>query len=56
MASLSLDDMRKVASGGDYAGTKRPDIFAKKIKDNKTFRLGTTKNGKEIVGFNFKVV
>ena len=53
MASLSLDDMRKIASGGDYAGTKRPDIFAKKIKDNKTFRLGTTKNGKEIVGLEY---
>lgn len=53
MAKLSSDDMRKTASGGDYAGTNRPDIFDKKIKDKKTFRLGASKNGKEIVGVEY---
>ena len=50
MATLSLDDMRKNASGGAYAGTKRPDIFDKKIKDGKSFRLGRSEErrvGKE---------
>ena len=53
MATLSLDDMRKNASGGAYAGTKRPDIFDKKIKDGKSFRLGASKNGKEIIGLDY---
>ena len=52
MATLSSEDMRKNASSGDYAGTKRPDIFAKKIADNKTFRL-VTANGKEIYGIEY---
>ena len=53
MANLSLDDSRKNASGGAYAGTKLPDIFDKKIKDNKSFRLGASKNGKEIIGIEY---
>ena len=53
MASLSLSDMGKVSGGGAYAGTKRPDIFDKKIKDGKSFRLGETKNGKEIIGLDY---
>lgn len=52
MATLSSDDMRKVASSGDYAGTKRPDIFAKKIADKRSFRI-STENGKEIVGIEY---
>src|SRR6056300_1884376 len=52
MATLSSDDMRKVASSGEYAGTQRPDIFAKKINDKKTFRISTA-NGKEIVGVEY---
>ena len=53
MASLSLSDMRKTSGGGSYAGTSRPDIFAKKIKDGKSFRLGENKNGKEIIGLEY---
>ena len=53
MASLSLSDMGKVSGGGAYAGTKRPDIFDKKIKDGKSFRLGENKNGKEIIGLEY---
>src|SRR6056300_2071202 len=52
MATLSSDDTRKVASSGEYAGTQRPDIFAKKINDKKTFRISTA-NGKEIVGVEY---
>lgn len=44
MATLSSSDMTKIASSGDYAGSKRPDIFDLKIKDKKTFRL-TSKTG-----------
>ena len=50
MGKLSLRDMTKESGGGSYAGTSRPDIFAKKIKDGKSFRLGENKNGKEIIG------
>jgi len=53
MASLSLSDMRKTSGGGSYAGTSRPDIFAKKIKDGKSFRLGENKNGKELIGVEY---
>ena len=52
MATLSSDDMRKVASSGEYAGTQRPDIFAKKINDKKSFRISTA-NGKEIFGIEY---
>lgn len=52
MATLSANDMTKIASSGDYAGTKRPDIFAAKIKDKKSFRL-TSKTGKELVGVEY---
>jgi len=52
MATLKKDDMSKESSAGVYAGTKRPDIFDKKIKDGKTFRL-RTKTGKEIVGLYY---
>lgn len=52
MATLSSSDMTKIASSGDYAGSKRPDIFDLKIKDKKTFRL-TSKTGKEIVGVDY---
>ena len=52
MATLSSDDMRKNASSGAYAGTARPDIFAKKIADKKTFRV-STQNGREIVGIEY---
>ena len=45
--------MRKTSGGGSYAGTSRPDIFAKKIKDGKSFRLGENKNGKEIIGLEY---
>lgn len=44
--------MKKAASSGPYAGMERPDIFLAKIKDGKTFRLGTS-SGKEIVGISY---
>ena len=52
MPLLSASDMTKQSSSGEYAGTKRPDIFAAKIKDNKTFRL-VTETGKEVVGVEY---
>ncbi len=44
--------MQKEASSGDYSGTNRKDIFAKKISDKKTFRL-VTQNGKEVFGVDY---
>ena len=52
MATLSLSDMAKIASSGDYAGTNRKDVFAAKIKDGKSFRI-TSKTGVEIIGVDY---
>ena len=56
MASLSRNDMRKEAANGPYAGTKRPDIFVKKIKDGKSFIIGKTKTGTKVSGIEWDPV
>ena len=45
--------MRKNASGGAYVGEEPDYVFDKKIKDGKSFRLGASKNGKEIIGIEY---
>jgi hypothetical protein len=53
MAELVAGDMLKIASSGQYAGSKRPDIFQSKIDDKRPFIIGKNKSGKVVNGVRY---
>jgi hypothetical protein len=54
MPALNSKDMTNPASGGPYAGESRDAIFQLKIKEKRPFILGSSKNGKEVIGVKYE--
>ena len=54
MPALNSKDMTNPASGGPYAGESRDAIFQLKVKEKRPFILGSSKNGKEVIGVKYE--